>query len=63
MKTPSGLHCFGTTGIGTGLKGEAAVALSFQILIALLFLEKGSMAGVHIMDQSCMLLETTSTII
>lgn len=63
MKTPSGPRCFGTSGIDTGEKGEAAVALSFQILIALLFLVKGSLLGVHIMDQSCMLLETTYTII
>lgn len=56
MKTP---RCLGTTGMGAGEKGGAAVALFFLILIALLFLEKGSVTEVHITDQSCMLLETT----
>lgn len=49
MKTPSGPRFLGTTGIGIGEKGGAAVALFLLILIALLLLEKGRMAQVHIM--------------
>lgn len=60
MKTP---RCLGTTGIGSGEKGGVAVALFFLILIALPFLEKGSVTKVHITDQSCMLLETTYAIV